>query len=424
MHRAFTYAVDSTTIKLKTEVKLRKNPQNVSKDLNDMLTIIVDSNDPEHHLSYLKKVEDRAKKGDAGAMVTIANLHLIGEIKGFNDKEEGIALLNKAKDLGNLEACTELGSFLIEGRYVKKNIKEGFRLLELAAKTHPLAQFMLAKSYVLGEPKKDDAKALYWMKKSADAGYPMAELNLGLTYFEGNFTPEDLSQAFLYFSRAVNHGNVEAMSYLARCYACGYGTTVNYSRAFALYNEAAEFDDIYAIYQVGQYYAIGRAVEESDELAFKYFLRGANLNDGDCQAKVAYAYFYGIGIKKDIDEGLKWLEKSVEQKSAFGYYLKSFAYKKGIGLPIDLGLEEKYLLMSAEKERTEAQFELGMGILGKRYKGTEQDGLSWIKKAAEDDYPQAIAFMQSYQQFSEKKKVADSKMSKERIMSKTETFRR
>jgi uncharacterized protein len=386
------------------KIKLKKNSQNISKDLNEMLTVMVDSNDPEKHLSYLKKLEAQIEAGNTGAMIVIANMHLIGEIKGFDNKEKGIKLLNQAKELGDLDAYTALGSFFIEGSYVKKNIKKGFRLLNEAAKTHPIAQFMLAKYYILGEPKRDDAKALFWMKKSAEAGYPMAELNLGITYFEGNFTPEDLGLAFHYFSLAVDHGNVEAISYLARCYACGYGTTINYINAFALYNKAAEFDDVYAIYQVGQYYASGRAVKINDEIAFKYFLRGANLNDGDCQAKVAYAYFFSMGIKKDTNEGLKWLEKSVEQKSAFGYYLKSLCYKKGVGLPVDVVLEEKFLVKSAEKGRAQAQFELGIGILAKRFKGTEQDGLSWIKKAVEDNYPQAIEFMQANQEFSEKKK--------------------
>ncbi len=402
------------------KIRLKKNSQDVSKSLSEMLNVIVDSNDPEKHLSYLKKLEAQIEAGDSGAMIIIANMHLIGEIKGFNDKEKGILLLNKAKELGNLDAYTELGSFFLEGRYVKKNIKKGLRLLNVAAKTNPIAQFTLAKSYILGEPKKDDEKALFWMKKSAESAYPMAELNLGFTYFEGNFTPVDFTQAFHYFSLAANHGNVEAMSYLARCHACGYGTTINYFMAFTLYNEAAKFDDIYAIYQIGQYYATGRSVDINDKLAFQYFLRGANLNDGDCQAKVAYAYFFSLGIEKDIDEGLKWLEKSVEQKSAFGYYLKSFVYKKGIGLTVDLALEEKFLVKSAEKDWSQAQFELGIGILGKRFKGTEQNGLSWIQKAVEDDYPQAIEFMQSYQQFSEKKKGSDSKMSKERALFKTE----
>lgn len=402
------------------KIKIKRNSQNVSKDLSEMLTIIADSNDPKKHLFYLKKLEAQIEAGNTGAMLVIANMHFIGENKEYNDKEQGIALLNKAKELGDLDAYMELGSFLIEGRYVKKNIKKGFRLLNEAAKTHPIAQLMLAKSYILGEPKKDDEQALYWMKKSADAGYSMAELNLGFTYFEGNFTPVDLDLAFYYFSLAVEHGNVEAMSYLARCYACGYGTTINYSKAFILYNEAARFDDTYSIYQVGQYYAIGRAVKTNDELAFKYFLRGANLHDGDCQAKVAYAYFFSLGIKKDTNEGLKWLEKSVEQKSAFGYYLKSFCHKKGIGLSVDLALEEKFLVKSAEKEWAQAQFELGIGMLGERFKGTAQDGLSWIEKAAEDDYPQAIEFMQSHQQFFEKKNDKDSKMSKEPVMSKKE----
>ncbi len=402
------------------KVKLKKHSENVGKDLNKILTVLVDSNDPEKHLSYLKKLETRIETGDTGAMVVIANLHLIGEVKEYNDKEKAIALLNRAKALGDLDAYMELGSFLIEGRYVKKNFKKGFRLLNVAAKTHPIAQFMLAKSYILGEPKKDDVKALYWMKKSADAGYPMAELNLGLTYFEGSFTPEDMTQAFHYFSRAVAHGNVEAMSYLARCHACGYGTTIHYAKALALYHQAAEFDDVYAIYQIGQYYAIGRVVETNDELAFQYFLRGAHLNDGDCQAKVAYAYFWSVGVQKDIQEGLKWLEKSVEQKSAWGYYLKSFAYRKGIGLLVDSVLEEKFLILSAEKDWVQAQFELGLGILAKRFQGTEQEGLAWIQKAVDDDYPPAMEYMKSYQHFSGFFGKSDSQESKELAMSKKE----
>lgn len=218
------------------KIRLKRDSNALAAEFKTMLTLIVDSDRPDQQIAFLKEVEKRIALDDTQAMVLIANMHLIGEVKEFCNKETGINLLYRAQKLGSVEATTELGGLLIEGKHVKKNYKKGFKLLRKAAAENPIAQFWMAKFYILGQGvKQSDTEGLSWMQKSAAHGYPPAEFNLGYNYFHGNFTTENNDLAFKYFGLAASHGHIEAKSYLARCHACGYGTPQDIKQAFRLY---------------------------------------------------------------------------------------------------------------------------------------------------------------------------------------------
>src|SRR6201999_1115477 len=57
--------------------------------------------------------------------------------------------------------------------------------------------------------------AMDWYRKAADAGYPPAELSVGILYMSGRGTPKDPKQAVDWFRRAAEHGLPEAQVQLA-----------------------------------------------------------------------------------------------------------------------------------------------------------------------------------------------------------------
>jgi TPR repeat protein len=57
--------------------------------------------------------------------------------------------------------------------------------------------------------------AMEWYRKAADAGYPPAELSVGILYMAGRGTAKDPKQASDWFRRAAEHGLPEAQVQLA-----------------------------------------------------------------------------------------------------------------------------------------------------------------------------------------------------------------
>jgi len=57
--------------------------------------------------------------------------------------------------------------------------------------------------------------AMEWYRKAADAGYPPAELSVGILYMSGRGTPKDPKQAADWFRRAAEHGLPEGQVQLA-----------------------------------------------------------------------------------------------------------------------------------------------------------------------------------------------------------------
>lgn len=374
------------------KIRLKKNDKDGLSNLQVMLSTMVDSDHQPAQIAFLKKRETLAEEGDLNAMLLMAAIHLGGEFKEFADKKKALQWLRRANELGSLDAKTYLGCIYIEGQHFKKKPKAGFRLLEAAAQAgNAMGQFYLAKFYALGQGiKQSDEKALFWTQKAADQGYATAEFNLGFSYFEGNFTPQNDELAFKYLTQAVNHGHIESHVYLARCYACGYGTPNDDQKALRLYRKAALFDHTYALFNAGIYFLQGRGTEPNPHFAFRYFHRGAQLQDGDSQAYLAAAYLFGNGISKDIPKGLSWAQKSADQKNSRGYYMLSLAHKQGLGVKADSEKEKEFLEKSAQGGWEETQYLLGIAILRKQFKGTPEEGLGWLQKAADQDYSPAV----------------------------------
>ena len=57
--------------------------------------------------------------------------------------------------------------------------------------------------------------AMEWYRKAADAGYPPAELSVGILHMAGRGTPKDPKQAAEWFRRAAEHGLPEAQVQLS-----------------------------------------------------------------------------------------------------------------------------------------------------------------------------------------------------------------
>ena len=74
---------------------------------------------------------------------------------------------------------------------------------------------------------------------AAEAGLDMAQYNLGILYFMGRGTSQDLEQAYFWTRKAAEQGHIQAEFNLAALYAEGQGVARNLEEAFHWYHSAA-----------------------------------------------------------------------------------------------------------------------------------------------------------------------------------------
>ena len=86
----------------------------------------------------------------------------------------------------------------------------------------------------------DEAKALMWLKKSAELGYDKAQQELGAYYYDGEMVQKDYTKAAEWFRKAAEQGNAEAQYRLGMCYKYGEGVERDSAKSAEWFRKAAE----------------------------------------------------------------------------------------------------------------------------------------------------------------------------------------
>lgn len=382
--------------------KIILKPKQEVTELKDLLIKLF--TDEDKCIEYAKTLQQIAQNDDIESLLALATIHLHQAITEFNNVNEGIRLLEKAKQLGSVDAEVQLGVLYHEGLIVKQQHEKAFKhFREAANKNHPLGQYYLAVCYLHGKGVKyNDKQAVAWMKKAADQGDAYAQDALGDFYLLGKITTQNYKLGIEYKKKAAEQGSSEAQIDLARCYATGYGIEKNYQTAFSYYLAAAQSNKPYALYQVGTYLLTGRTgLTPNPATAFDWFLKAAELKDGDGQAQVAYQYLLGMGVSQNLEEGAGWLLKAIKQKNVYGYYVSAVAYLKGLGVKQDGLIAYTFMKQVAEGGYAEAQYELAILLFeGKDFFNNIpkdfDEGLHWLEQAMKQGNKDAAEIMELF----------------------------
>ena len=98
----------------------------------------------------------------------------------------------------------------------------------------PIAEYELGKSYFEGNGvDKDLSKAIQWFQKSANSGIDDAQYTLAFLFSEGVYLQKDLKKAANWFELAARQGHAESQYRLGLLYSKGQGIEKNISLAFA-----------------------------------------------------------------------------------------------------------------------------------------------------------------------------------------------
>lgn len=111
----------------------------------------------------------------------------------------------------------------------------------------------------------DDDSAFRWFEVASSVGCPKAMNKLGLLFFHGKGTAQDLERAFSLFISAAKAGDKDANNNAGSCLEQGLGTEMRHAAALTYYLKGAEMDSVPAMYSLG-YLLIRSSVKSLEDL--------------------------------------------------------------------------------------------------------------------------------------------------------------
>jgi len=149
----------------------------------------------------------------------------------------------------------------------------------------------------------DDGKAIEIWRKLARRGYDKAMNSLGWLYCDGRGLNRSLRWARYWFRKAMECGNVFAVSNLANSYIFAPKGQRDYNLAFELAQKSANLSDPEGYNLLGLCYRYGYGVEKDLTEAFEWYQKAYNSGAGPCSAyNLAQCYRKGRGVPQDLSK--------------------------------------------------------------------------------------------------------------------------
>jgi TPR repeat protein len=223
--------------------------------------------------------------------------------------------MRMAAEQGDVDAQAEVGWFYLRGQGVAPDVAEALRWFGLAARQghvwacYRLGQLLRDKT----TPGADLVEAAAWLEKAATAGNADAQAAYGDMFWSGQGgLPRDRTQAFSWFLRAAEQGNIGAMGHVSLCYEAGEGVSGDDLLALRWCRKAAEAGNAWAQVRLGRHYEDGDLLPHDTHQAFAWYERAARQDYADAQGRLAAFYLEGWG-GDGVDgrqQALFWLRKA------------------------------------------------------------------------------------------------------------------
>ncbi len=205
-------------------------------------------------------------------------------------QQNGSGALRRLQQLagqGDVEAMITLGWAHLQGKGVRRSLRDGAQWLERAYATgDPLAVWFRGMATLARQEKrgKDPDNGLRWIEQSAQRGEPLGALTLGAFYANGEHVRRDDKTAVRWLQKAVDSGLPFAESMLAGMYLEGRGVRQDTTRAVRLLQSAAGKSDPAGQHYLGMLYERGHGVKKDLQLARRYYRQAAEAGFSEAEA--------------------------------------------------------------------------------------------------------------------------------------------
>ena len=220
-------------------------------------------------------------------------------------------------------------------------------LKKSASKGDVKDQLQLAKYYYSGiGVEKDYAQAWLWFNKAAESDNAEALFYMGEMVNNGWGVPKNSSYAAVFYTTAADQGYARAESAITasdlefeagEVYYLSADSSLDYKKAFNWMQKALDKGNEWAYEYLGAMYQEGKGVTQSDSNAFAAYLKLATNKEYDSigKLKVGEMYYSGKGITQDYTKAFEWFVKSAANKNAIAQALVGEMYYQGRGTTKD-----------------------------------------------------------------------------------------
>lgn len=224
------------------------------------------------------------------------------------------------------------------------NLRE---LRQKAAKGDASAMTDIGYAYFTGGEglEKDQAEAVRWFEKAANAGNIHAMNNLGIAYQDGVGVEQDDLESLKWFKKAAENGHEKAQWSVGRIYRLGIGVERDFQKALEWYTMSAENGFLPALRDIAATYLEMHGENENPEHlaeSVKWMRKAALLGDGTAQFNMGVFYHNGEGVAEDRAEAARWHEKAARNGVAMSQFHLADYYKDGVGRKKDLSRAKRW----------------------------------------------------------------------------------
>jgi len=237
----------------------------------------------------------------------------------------------------------------------------------------------------------DEAEALRWHRKAAKAGDGFGMFSLSQMYADGRGVARDDAEAVRWCRKAAEAGHGFSMTLLATRYASGIGVVKDDGEALRWYRNAAEAGDLNGMIGLASAYVNGMGVARNESEALQWFRKAAEAGNVEGMSKVAAMYQSGSGVAKDEAEAAKWHRKAGQAGSPDSLFMLGTMYEFGQGVAKDASEAAGLYREASELGHAAAMFFLGMLYQeGSGVAKNEAEAVQWYRRSAEAGHPAAM----------------------------------
>jgi serine/threonine protein kinase/TPR repeat protein len=215
---------------------------------------------------------------EAAELDVVAAMALIADSLRDRDRVASFNWMSAAAERGHLDAMTQTGLMLADGRGCTADLP----------------------------------KAIAYFTEAAEKGDPAAKAALGECYLLGKGVTKDGKQAVKWLREAAELGSAWGMNELGVCYHKGIGVERDYDQAFKLFSDSAKSNFAKANGNLGVLYMNGQGVPQDAQKGLAYFQKGAQAGDPNGMFFLAQALLDGNGISANRTEAKSWARKAAE----------------------------------------------------------------------------------------------------------------
>lgn len=247
----------------------------------------------------------------------------------------------------------------------------------------PVADYYMGRMRLYGYGQiKNNSIALRYFTQAGEKGVLPAQQLLARYYL---LEEKDLEKALYWFKKSADAGDTPSQMYCAAAYMFGLGTKKNPDVARRYYIDAAKSGNAIAQYTLGAYFLDSRD-QNQKKLGVIWLTKAAEKDDVNALAKLGELYAFGTVVAQDKEKAIELLLKAVEQHSlAAMITLGELAIKNG---QTNIGVE--WLTKAANTHDSRAEFLLGRLFSDpKSAVYNPQSGFMWTLQAAQNGSKEA-----------------------------------